>query len=373
MNINTNEKELSKQFQREFEELKKNIKSPNVLVLGQTGVGKSSLINTIFGKDLAAISHTKPKTRGFYRYSSDKEPVNIIDSEGYELEKTSNFETALNKYIDENFSNIEDQIHIAWYCISLANGRILPFDIENIKFLIENKKIPTAVVFTQCDNDDEEGSDAKALKQVVKQHFPNLRCFEVSNDPELNKKLELDQLIEWSEDNISDENVKLGFIVAQKANLKLKRKKADNAIKLAAAAAIAVAASPIPISDAPLLLGVQTTMAMRIFSIYGLNYGISDVVKNVIGNQVVSMIGKTLAGNLLKLIPLVGSIAGALINATVASTITYSIGYALIKISEKIVNEQLEGTFNESAVKELLTNGTFESLIKSYNDSKKKS
>ena len=60
--------EISKNFENSYNTLKESIKAPNVLLLGQTGVGKSSLINTIFGNDLAAVSHIKPETRGFHEF-----------------------------------------------------------------------------------------------------------------------------------------------------------------------------------------------------------------------------------------------------------------------------------------------------------------
>ena len=43
----------------------------NILILGKTGVGKSSLLNYICGKQLAEAGAGKPKTgKGIYEYSA---------------------------------------------------------------------------------------------------------------------------------------------------------------------------------------------------------------------------------------------------------------------------------------------------------------
>lgn len=84
-------------------------------------------------------------------------------------------------------------------------------------------------------------------------------------------------------------------------------------------------------------------MASDIFSIYGLDAKMSDNLKNVVGSKVVSMLGKTVAGNLLKLIPGYGTTAGAVINAAVASTITWTLGYALVQITKKAIEAEWSG------------------------------
>lgn len=352
---------LEEKYKAQYQELKNQVKSPNVLLLGQTGVGKSSLVNCIFGKELARISNVKPETRGFHEFKQEGLPVNIIDSEGYELETCGQYKTLLENYINENFTDLTKQIHIAWFCININSNRVLPFELETIQYL-QSKNIPVCVVFTQCDNDTPEGSIAHSLADVIKKRFgAGIQCFQVCNDPEINKELDVDALLKWSEENISDDNLKLGFVIAQKASIEKKYEKAYSRIKYYAGAAAAIAAIPIPGSDAPLLVAEQTKMAADIFTIYGLDNSLSSVVKNVISGQVVSLLGKTVAGNLLKFIPGLGSIAGAAINAGVASTITYSLGAGLCKLAKSAVEACLDG--DDELLKQIFSNENIEKIL----------
>ena len=100
-------------------------------------------------------------------------------------------------------------------------------------------------------------------------------------------------------------------------------------IHTAAAAAATTAASPIPFSDAALLIPIQATMITSLYKANGANIS-QGFVKGVLKATVISNFGKSLAGNLLKFIPGVGTLAGGTINAGVAVGFTEALGFAVV-------------------------------------------
>lgn len=100
-------------------------------------------------------------------------------------------------------------------------------------------------------------------------------------------------------------------------------------IHTAAAAAATTAASPIPFSDAALLIPIQITMITGLYKANGANIS-QGFVKGVLKATMISTFGKSLAGNLLKFIPGVGTIAGGTLNAGVAISFTEALGFAVV-------------------------------------------
>ena len=97
-----------------------------------------------------------------------------------------------------------------------------------------------------------------------------------------------------------------------------------------AAAAAATAASPIPFSDAALLIPIQTTMITSLYKANGANIS-QGVIDGAFKANLISGLGKSLAGNLLKFIPGVGTIAGGTINATVSVAFTEALGIEVVR------------------------------------------
>ena len=84
------ESKFERQFHEAWEKEKESLESPNVLILGASGVGKSTLVNLVFGKDIAPVSDGGLETEGFRPYMGNnyKVPINFFDTAGYI--KTSN-------------------------------------------------------------------------------------------------------------------------------------------------------------------------------------------------------------------------------------------------------------------------------------------
>ena len=318
---------------------KENQLFPNILLLGATGCGKSSLINTIFHKQVAAVNDVSRGTEDFQTYwGKDYDlGVNLIDSRGYEMENGkgesfTKYAASVDALIKENRQKKPlEQIHIVWYCISIL-GSVQEYDRQVLKKLLNepNLRNRIGVVLTKCDEDDSEGSEAKIFKNIIKEDFGfSLPIFEVSTD--LTLDLDVENLIEWSASQIDDEDMREAFVASQIVNLKKKRETAAKEIAGFSAAAAAIGAAPIPFSDAALLVPLQLAMSTAIIHSYGME-SFANISKSVIGNIVISNLGKSFAGGILKLIPGIGTLAGGAINAGVAALITSALGFAISEI-----------------------------------------
>ena len=62
------------------------LKTVNILVAGNNGVGKSTVINEIFGKKVAKVGTGRPVTQQITKYESDTSPITIYDTKGFEVE-----------------------------------------------------------------------------------------------------------------------------------------------------------------------------------------------------------------------------------------------------------------------------------------------
>lgn len=337
---------FKERFETEWEKYCENKENtyPNIMLLGTSGAGKSSLINTIFGRNLASVSDVKPETRGFDTIYCGKDygnTVNLIDTAGYELDQGKSYYSEVKKVISEGIA--EGPIHIIWYCVPVTNERVQEMDIDILCRLTGEAGIRKriCVVFTKCDQDTEEGTKAKALRQVIADQVPfQVKSFETSNVKEL--RLGLKDLIEWSANAIENEDLRAKFIASQMADLEQKRSFAGKIIATATAAAAGIGAAPIPFSDAALLVPVQVAMISKIIDGYGVS-SLAHISEAVIGDVIISNLGKSIVSNLLKVIPGIGTLVGGMISAGVASAVTGAIGLAVSEICYNNVKKFLEG------------------------------
>ena len=323
--------EYENKINEKWEKYEKN-KDSTIMLIGSTGCGKSSLINNILGTEVAEVSYTDSITRDFKIYTGKdfNVPLNLIDSRGYELkDKVDDYFQSLKSEIgnlNENGINVD----LVWYCISLGKRRIEDFDIKLLhKIISENLfKSGVCIVITQCDHDTEDGEIFKKLEKVLTEEF-TLPIFQVSNDPEV--QADRGKLISWSTKEIGNMELINKFMEKERTELLLKKLEVEDSLKKYTAMAAGVGATPIPFSDAALLIPIQMTMITSIIKKYGLK-NFATISKAVVSDIIIGNIGKSVAGGLFKLIPGVGTILGGVISAGVASAITYGLGKATSEI-----------------------------------------
>ncbi len=105
-------------------------------------------------------------------------------------------------------------------------------------------------------------------------------------------------------------------------------------IHLAAFFSAVVCFSPIPFSDSVMLLPIQTVMITKLYRLN--NKKITEgFIKGIMTSMTLSVVGKGLAGNLIKLFPGIGTLWGIAINVIVAVILTEMIGFSVAEALEK--------------------------------------
>ena len=329
-------------YDKILNKVRKNVKKPSVLVTGGTGVGKSSLINHLFGMEVAATGNGKPMTDRITRYEPEKYDVVLYDTLGYEVgeDKQQQFYKDVIGFVKKANSqgDIKKHVPLAWYCISAANKRVTPTDLDAIAALAGLTEV--CVVLTQIDAATMVELDE--MKKVLKKKLPDMSAFMVSIDPRVpEEKMQWNDLLAWSVDHL-DAGLQLAFAQALGQELHVKHIQADKLIHRYVAAAAGAVVCPLPMTDSAALIAIQTTMATHLFNFWGIDRG-TDKIKEIFINVVISNTGRIFSRSILKFIPGAGSVAAAVVNSGVATSFTYAFGRAVNEVCYKTASRMAKG------------------------------
>ena len=318
-----------------------------LMIVGKTGVGKSTLINALFREKLADTGIGKPCTNEIREYSRDDLPISIIDTVGFETDtnKQEKNEREIFQRIKEGKAESAKEIHTILYCISAESRRVEQQEIEWVKKFSQNSdlyKTPLIVVLTNATRK----KDAGKLKDIILGEMPNLPAcvpvlaepteFDFDDDVKTVESYGLEELCDVIR-QVLPESVQQTFIANQKASLDLKRKYANWIINTTVVAVGTEAFIPVAFADAAALIPTQVTMLGAITKTYGLEISKSIItwfISSLAGAGGATLAGKFIVANLLKLIPGAGLVVGGAISAATAATLTLAIGKTYIELME---------------------------------------
>lgn len=353
MEVNTDE--IAKKCMDAINEKLKNLKKLNIIVVGKSGVGKSTLINSLFRDKIAETGLGRPITTEIRKIEKKDYPMAIYDTPGFELSEgqQAKVKEEIIELIHKGLAtgDINNAIHCIWYCINVGGNRTFDqTEINWLKELIEKNKVtkvPIIVVLTQaCPKT--KGKQMQTL--VEKENLDIIKVIPVlAQDMDFDgeyvaKAYGLDQLVDIMSEALPEE-LQDTLQNVQKASLKSKKKRSRAVVAAASAVAFGEGFIPIPFSDAAVLIPTQITMIASITTNFGMSISksvIMSFISSTIGTAGTTILGKSMVFNLFKLIPGVGTGVGGMISGSTASLLTTALGEAYIKFMEMIYKGELK-------------------------------
>jgi uncharacterized protein (DUF697 family) len=320
----------------------------NLAVFGKTGAGKSTLVNAIFGRDVARTGVGQPVTKGLVYHRHPDGFLGLYDSEGFETGTAGNviLEGLQALVTDHGARPMDQRIHAAWYLVRWSDRRFESAQAEFVRAL-HAVGLPVIVVMAQVPTRDGViHPDALEFARYIeglglplapsgRVVLTNALVDEFSGAPVFGLQQLLDDTYE-----VVPEVAEKALTAAQVLDIGRKKKVVAGIVNQAVVIAAGIGATPIPFTDAALLIPNQVTMIARITAAYGLPPSRSRAMAaagSIILTGGATMAGKYAVTNLMKLVP-GGAIAGSAISATVAASLTKAVGLAWSRVCEYAVS-----------------------------------
>ena len=222
------------EFKKKVDSLDRDkLPTANIMVAGGTGVGKSTLLNAIFGTELAATGKGRPVTAHISEYESIDIPIHIWDTVGLEIDSVTTEDSinSIRQTIADKASSQDqfDRVHAIWYCIGSGGSRYQGAELKFIKNL-HSIGVPFIIVLTQCIGDvDEVNAFEAKIREINEKSGMNdieivqvlAQDYKVRGYPPI-RAFGSDDLVEITLRKLPD-FIKGGFVAAQRVSKVQKR------------------------------------------------------------------------------------------------------------------------------------------------------
>ncbi|MBP3196060.1 MAG: GTPase domain-containing protein [Butyrivibrio sp.] len=323
----------------------------NVLVVGYSGVGKSTLIKTVLGEEAMKkkASDSCSPNSDFQVYENSNISFRLIDTTGIEpgMFKEQRAVKAVRKWSAQSIkSKSDNQISVVWFCVDSFTCHLFPKTIDEFMDAISVwKNVPIIVVITQSYAKDE----TQHAEEIVRKAFLSQKSFaprltevisvvakpRTSEDGNLLPPKGIPELIKIT-NNLLPEGLQAAKKDVARYILSRKRAMSHAVVSVATLAGITAGFVGAPIVDLMLLKPTESIEIESIFRIWEIKKSkeAKELQDCILDIGTVSLTGKTVLSS-LKLIPGV-NLGAATINAFISGTIVFVLGEAASYIFEQI-------------------------------------
>ncbi len=321
----------------------------NVLVIGNSGVGKSTLINAVLDKDAAKTGWgIEGTTRQLEIYESDKIPFRIIDTLGFEPSLVKKFKAinAVKAWSKASAKNGNGQINVIWFCVDGTSSKLFAETIKNLSSataMWENVPVMVAITKSYSVPERERNIEMvhnafarqKRFSKNLRGVYPVVAATYALNDTAYAPPEGITELI-MATNELMPEGIKAAAVDIHNFNLARRRAFAHSIVGAATTAGAVVGAVPIPFADALILSPIELAEINTLARIYGIenNEETKRFLNSIVEVGTVSVAARTLI-SALKAIPGI-NLGASVLNAVIAGTIIASIGEACIYSFEQI-------------------------------------
>jgi len=323
----------------------------NVLVIGNSGVGKSTLINAVLGEEKAETGWgTKGTTGELTIHGNEDTPFRIIDTVGFEPSflKARQAINAVQKWSQNSAKEGQEdnQINVIWFCVEGTSSKLFPKTVNDLSAATSMwKSVPVIVVITKSYSVPEREKNIEMVNNAFakqKRYLKNLRkvipvvaSTYVLNDDAYAAPEGITELIDATNE-LMPEGLKAGEIDISAFKLGRKRALAHGVTAASTVAAVVVGAVPIPFADAAILAPIEMLEVNSLAKIYGIgkNEKSKQFLNSIVEVGTAGMVAKAAISS-LKAIPGI-NLGASVLNAIIAGSIVAALGEGAIYAFEQI-------------------------------------